>query len=279
MKPPTPGKLMKVNTLLTPELKAWLNSGAVASGRRFSKELEAQLEWARSFEQRMKGPRVLNFLQHLAELTPNGDDWLDDYDAYLEVTAIWREALANRTPPLKIDVQEQIAAGYRLAAELATTPAAFARRRTHLQSMLEVMSRSPGYPEAVREDFARAAATTEPPPEVDQAASPPTPAFVHPFWASWSIARVAVMGSSSGPETNVDLQAIAEHFEQRADLAFLAGMPTRPTAKQLLEYRVLLLEHDLGPPAAQPNAGAATPPVRARSSRSRKRSEASDRQV
>jgi len=264
-----PGQKYALGLRITGEAMQLLEQEAAITGRTQSEQATHCIYWYVDHVKQMGGPQALSYWQSLAQLVQSqfpGESWLKTYDDYMAVMALLREELARRTPPLKIAIQDQIDAGYRIAAQLATTPAKFPRRRAHLQDMLEVMSRCPDFPEADREVFRRAAGA-EPPLEVDQppSAPPPRPTAAHPFWTAWSLGRVGIGLSSGGPETEAEAEAVAEYFAQRADLAFLAGMPARPSAKQVFQYRALLVEHGLGPPAVPTDEASEMAPAEVRS--------------
>lgn len=137
---------------------------------------------------------------------------------------------------------------------------------------------------ALRQEFQAAVAAPSAPASADALStsspqtSPPLPTgWAHPFLTAWLLSRAMLIGQTG---SEPDEAAIAAHLAGDGTLRFLAGLHHGPvTAESVVEYYHWLLEHHLGPPPAPPDARAATPPARAGSSRSRERSEASDRQV
>jgi hypothetical protein len=137
---------------------------------------------------------------------------------------------------------------------------------------------------ALRQEFQAPVAAPSAPASADalstsppQTSPPPPAGWAHPFLTAWLLSRAMLLGQT-GAEP--DEAQIATHLAGDGTLRFLANLHHGPVAAgSVVEYYHWLLEHDLGRPTAQSDAGAATPPARAGSSRSRKRSAASDRQV
>jgi hypothetical protein len=187
IKTPAPDELVKVNTLITPGMKTWLNSGAAASARVLSKEIEAQLQVARNLQERLGGRRLMAVFENLAAAVGSryvDDAWLDDRQPYLEVVYAWHEALIALAPPPRITVEEMVAAGReRVARLMATTDPRYAE---YLRAILTTMSRVAAFPAAAREEF-RQAATAEFPHVAERPLpSPPIP----PDWVAISLTHL-----------------------------------------------------------------------------------------
>jgi hypothetical protein len=240
-KPGVPGQRSALGLRVTWEIKERLDAAARANGRSQSQEAEARIEWSFDHEKQLGGPRTLHLVQLLAAVSqllfPNEDEWLDDPENYPVVRDAWVEAIDNRAPtPISLD--DKIATGRRLVAELMTT--ADRRHQAHLRSILTTMSRDETFAREVRDEFATAA-MFEPPQAVEE--RPPTP----PVPSDWAASAVDHMNSAwqtaramalSQIEREPDDLAIATCLLGDVELRRHGGVPDGlTTAAELLRYR------------------------------------------
>jgi hypothetical protein len=132
---------------------------------------------------------------------------------------------------------------------------------------------SPAIPQAVQTTVAADALPTSPP----QISLAPPSVPAHPFFTAWLLSRAMLLGKNSAEP---DETQIATQLAHDPTLRFIANLHYGPcTPESILEYRSwLVAQAGLGPPAAGGGDAAsvpATPSARPRSSRRRKRGEAS----
>jgi len=240
-------------------IRTRIEQASDAKGRSLVAEAEHRLEWYDEHERQMGGPRTLPLLQVLTGISrsmyAHEDLWLDDRERYLEVVAAWHEALVTLAPAPKITIEEQIAAGRRLVAELLST--ADVRRREHLRHLLGTMSKNAEFGAEVCAEFA-AAAAFEPTQVEDRPPTPPVPSDwsatprVH-FDSAWQMARAALLGSTPGEPDDL---AIAAYLIDDVEFRLHGGVPqSLTTAEELVRYRAGLLGQpslEAAPPAAEP---------------------------
>jgi hypothetical protein len=241
--PTVPGQRSKIQVLLEPDIKARIDEHARANGTTHSIEGGRYLRLGLEYEARLGGPQTHRRLQLLAELAKtvydDENEWIGDRDRELEMIGVWHEAMLRLAPPAKITIDEQIAAGRRLVAQLVTTTDP--RRQAHLRSLLSTMARVEAFDDATRAEFAQAAVVAL--PQAAEEPLPPAPARAVLDWAAtpadhlnsaWQTARAMVLGEGRRP----DVSAIAAYLLDDADLRRIGGVPQAVvTVEELLEYR------------------------------------------
>jgi hypothetical protein len=187
-----------------------------------------------------------------------------------------RETAAPAPEPITL-VEEKIAAGHRLIAELAGTIDPI--RRLHLCSLLDQMSRVAEFPEPIRDEFARAARADLPEagvsgtPSVSAVTLPPRPPrptgatrFLHDAWV---VARQLAFNCL---QHEPDDREIAEALVTDRGLILFAELYLHKakvalTVNGILAYRARLRTE---PPAPTAEASDATPAPAPRPARRRR---------